>query len=69
MSELLAKLGFGGALLGNMFAAIDEAAADATLQTAWDSGARYLIPRPSMCARCASIALFGFSARGHATIS
>src|SRR3954468_6647029 len=39
-------LGFGGAPLGNMFAAIDEAQAEATLQAAWDSGIRYFDTAP-----------------------
>lgn len=33
-------LGFGGAPLGNMFAAVDEATAEATLVAAWDAGIR-----------------------------
>jgi D-threo-aldose 1-dehydrogenase len=39
-------LGFGGAPLGNMFAAIDEATAEAALQAAWDSGIRYFDTAP-----------------------
>lgn len=33
-------LGFGGAPLGNLFAAVPEMEAQATLQTAWDAGVR-----------------------------
>lgn len=33
-------LGFGGAPLGNMFAAVDEATAEATLDAAWECGIR-----------------------------
>ena len=39
-------LGFGGAPLGNMFAAIDEPTAEAALQAAWDSGIRYYDTAP-----------------------
>ncbi|MDO9707536.1 aldo/keto reductase [Paracraurococcus lichenis] len=39
-------LGFGGAPLGNMFAPIDEAAAEAALEAAWDSGIRYFDTAP-----------------------
>jgi D-threo-aldose 1-dehydrogenase len=39
-------LGFGGAPLGNMFAAIDEATAEAAMQAAWDSGIRYYDTAP-----------------------
>jgi D-threo-aldose 1-dehydrogenase len=39
-------LGFGGAPLGNMFAAVDEAVAAATLQAAWDAGIRYYDTAP-----------------------
>jgi D-threo-aldose 1-dehydrogenase len=34
------KIGLGGAPLGNMFHPVDEAAADATLQAAWEAGIR-----------------------------
>ncbi|WP_421684008.1 aldo/keto reductase [Stutzerimonas urumqiensis] len=37
----LPSLGLGGAPLGNMFHAVSEATADATLQAAWDAGFRY----------------------------
>ncbi|HET9149036.1 MAG TPA: aldo/keto reductase [Alphaproteobacteria bacterium] len=39
-------LGFGGAPLGNMFAAVDEHAAEATLVTAWGNGIRYFDTAP-----------------------
>ncbi|WP_431270950.1 aldo/keto reductase [Dankookia sp. P2] len=39
-------LGFGGAPLGNMFTAIDEATAEAAMQAAWDSGIRYYDTAP-----------------------
>lgn len=45
-ASLGGKLGLGGAPLGNMFAAIDEATADATMQAAWDSGARHFDTAP-----------------------
>ncbi|AXU19192.1 D-threo-aldose 1-dehydrogenase [Novosphingobium sp. THN1] len=43
---MIKKLGFGGAPLGNMFAPIDEATADATMQAAWHSGARHFDTAP-----------------------
>lgn len=46
MSASIAKLGLGGAPLGNMFAAVDEPTADATMQAAWDSGARHFDTAP-----------------------
>jgi D-threo-aldose 1-dehydrogenase len=39
-------LGFGGAPMGNMFAAINEATAEATMNAAWDSGIRYFDTAP-----------------------
>ena len=39
-------LGFGGAPLGNMFSAVDEATAEASLTAAWDSGIRYFDTAP-----------------------
>jgi D-threo-aldose 1-dehydrogenase len=39
-------LGFGGAPLGNMFGAISEDQADATLDAAWSSGIRYFDTAP-----------------------
>ena len=39
-------LGFGGAPLGNMFAQVDEAAAHATLDAAWEEGIRYFDTAP-----------------------
>ncbi len=39
-------LGFGGAPLGNMFTAVDEATAQATLEAAWESGIRYYDTAP-----------------------
>lgn len=39
-------LGFGGAPLGNMFEAVDDASAEAALTAAWDSGVRYFDTAP-----------------------
>jgi D-threo-aldose 1-dehydrogenase len=39
-------LGFGGAPLGDMFAKVDDATAEAALQAAWDSGIRYYDTAP-----------------------
>lgn len=39
-------LGFGGAPLGNMFAAINETTAQTTMRAAWDSGIRYFDTAP-----------------------
>ncbi|HSK41822.1 MAG TPA: aldo/keto reductase [Arenibaculum sp.] len=39
-------LGFGGAPLGNMFAAVDDATAEGALVAAWDSGVRYFDTAP-----------------------
>jgi len=39
-------LGFGGAPLGDMFAKVDEATAEATLEAAWESGIRYFDTAP-----------------------
>jgi len=39
-------LGFGGAPLGDMFQAVDDATAEATLEAAWDSGIRYFDTAP-----------------------
>lgn len=39
-------LGFGGAPLGNMFARVDDATAEATLRSAWESGIRYYDTAP-----------------------
>lgn len=39
-------LGFGGAPLGNMFAAVDEATSEATLMAAWQGGIRYYDTAP-----------------------
>jgi D-threo-aldose 1-dehydrogenase len=39
-------LGFGGASLGNMYAGIDDATARATLDAAWESGARHFDTAP-----------------------
>jgi D-threo-aldose 1-dehydrogenase len=39
-------LGFGGAPLGNMFAAIDEPTAEATMLAAWEEGIRYFDTAP-----------------------
>jgi D-threo-aldose 1-dehydrogenase len=40
------ELGFGAAPLGNLFRAISEEAAQATLQRAWDAGVRYFDTAP-----------------------
>lgn len=42
----LPELGFGAAALGNLYAAIDDAAADATLQAALAAGLRYVDTAP-----------------------
>jgi D-threo-aldose 1-dehydrogenase len=39
-------IGFGGAPLGNMFAAVDEATAEATLVAAWEANIRYYDTAP-----------------------
>lgn len=43
---MIEKLGLGGAPLGNMFATVDEATADATMLAAWESGARHFDTAP-----------------------
>ena len=40
------RLSFGGASLGNLFRAVDDAQAAATLETVWDLGIRYLDTSP-----------------------
>ncbi len=40
------RLGFGGAPLGNLFQAVPEAEAEATLAAAWDLGVRYFDTAP-----------------------
>jgi len=40
------EIGFGSAPLGNLYRAIDEATADATLAAAWDAGIRYYDTAP-----------------------
>jgi len=42
----LTELGFGGAPLGNLYEAIPERQADATLERAWDCGIRYFDTAP-----------------------
>ncbi|MBR7826446.1 aldo/keto reductase [Actinospica sp. MGRD01-02] len=42
----LGKVGFGGAPLGNLFTAIDDEAAHAAVDAAWDSGIRYFDTAP-----------------------
>ncbi len=42
----LTQLGFGGAPLGNLYRKIEDAAAQATLQAAWDAGIRYFDTAP-----------------------
>ncbi len=39
-------LGFGGAPLGNLYAAVSESEADATLDAAWDAGIRVFDTAP-----------------------
>jgi D-threo-aldose 1-dehydrogenase len=41
-----AELGFGAAPLGNLYRALSEAEADATLKAAWDAGIRYFDTAP-----------------------
>lgn len=43
---MLPQLGFGGAPLGNLYDAIEEADAEATLQAAWDAGIRFYDTAP-----------------------
>lgn len=57
-------LGFGGAPLGNMFAAIDEATAEATVAAAWQAGIRYYDTAPHYGAGL-SEHRFGAVLRGH----
>lgn len=40
------EIGFGGAPLGNLFAAVPDADAEASLRTAWDSGCRFFDTAP-----------------------
>lgn len=40
------QFGFGGAPLGDLFSRVSDADAEATLQTAWDSGVRYFDTAP-----------------------
>lgn len=42
----LTALGFGGAPIGNLFAAVDEETALATVAAAWDGGVRYFDTAP-----------------------
>lgn len=42
----LTQLGFGGAPLGDLFVAVDEAQADATFAAAWQAGVRYYDTAP-----------------------
>ncbi len=42
----LTELGFGGAPLGNLYEAIPEARAEATLERAWEAGIRYYDTAP-----------------------
>ena len=42
----LSDLGFGGAAIGNLFAAVDDDAARAALDAAWDNGIRYFDTAP-----------------------
>ena len=40
------ELGFGGAPIGNLYSAVDEAAAAAAVHAAWDAGVRYFDTAP-----------------------
>lgn len=40
------KLGFGGAALGNLYRAVDDRSAVATLEAAWDAGIRFFDTAP-----------------------
>jgi D-threo-aldose 1-dehydrogenase len=42
----LTRLGFGGAAIGNLFAAVDDEAAIAAVDAAWDNGIRYFDTAP-----------------------
>jgi D-threo-aldose 1-dehydrogenase len=42
----LGRLGFGGAAIGNLFAAVDDEVAAAAVDAAWDSGIRYFDTAP-----------------------
>jgi D-threo-aldose 1-dehydrogenase len=42
----LTRLGFGGAALGNLFTAVDDEAAAASVDAAWDNGIRYFDTAP-----------------------
>jgi D-threo-aldose 1-dehydrogenase len=42
----LSRLGFGGAAIGNLYTAVDDAAARAAIDAAWDSGVRYFDTAP-----------------------
>ena len=42
----LTQLGFGGAPIGNLFRALTDAEAHATVQAAWDAGVRYFDTAP-----------------------
>ncbi|MDA3630119.1 aldo/keto reductase [Saccharopolyspora oryzae] len=56
-SSLPGKLGFGTAPLGNMFRAIPDEEAAATVQAAWDNGIRYFDTAPFYGAGLAEIRL------------
>jgi D-threo-aldose 1-dehydrogenase len=42
----LSRLGFGGAAIGNLYTAVDDAAARAAIDAAWDCGVRYFDTAP-----------------------
>lgn len=42
----LTELGFGGAVIGNLYRAVDEDTATAAVQAAWDAGIRYFDTAP-----------------------
>lgn len=58
LRELLpAQLGFGTAPLGNIFRAVSEEEADATMQAAWDNGIRFFDTAPLYGAGLAELRL------------
>lgn len=59
----LTRMGFGGAPLGNLYQAITDAQAQATLQAAWDAGIRYFDTAPQYGLGL-SEARFGHALRG-----
>ena len=60
MSLSFTELGFGTAPLGNLYEAVEEAAARATLEAAWDAGCRYFDTAPLYGLGLAETRLNGF---------